>query len=65
MINRGSSDERLTNVDTSACNCYTCKVAHYLAPREALLRALMYDLVIKSQVDAHLLLGNGVLGLQP
>ena len=43
VISGGSNDKRLTDIDT--CNCCTCKVAQYVASREALLRAFMYVLV--------------------
>ena len=46
MIPRGSNNERLSDVDTR--NCYICKVAQYLAFREALLCAFTYVLVLYS-----------------
>ena len=47
VIPGGNNDERLADIDTH--NCYICKVAQYLASREALLRAFTYALVKSAQ----------------
>ena len=44
VIPGASNDKRLTKVDTR--NWYICKVAQYLASREAPLRAFTYALVL-------------------